>query len=77
MSNLQKRALEKALHPQAQTTAENHITDFADALLLQSKTIAAIQGADEVQRTREHRARNHPCKLSKSETVVRAIHSCR
>ena len=58
MSNLQKQAFEKALHPQAQTTAEAHIQDFADALMLHSKTIAAIQGADEVQSVHVNAARN-------------------
>ena len=57
MSNLQKQALGKALHPQTQTTAEGHIQDFAEALMLQSKTIAAIQGADEVQSVHVNAAR--------------------
>ena len=58
MSNLQKQASGKVLHPQAQTVAEGYIEDFADALMLQSKTIAAIQGADEVQSVHVSAARN-------------------
>jgi hypothetical protein len=49
MSNLQQQALEKALHPHAQIAAEEHVTNFAHALVLQCKMLATIQGADEVQ----------------------------
>lgn len=49
MADLQRQVVTKNLHPRAQDLAENYVEDFADALVLQSKTLATLEGADEVQ----------------------------
>ncbi len=49
MTNLQTRVTNIDLHPQADQTARDLIANYAEALLLQSKTLAVLQGVDEVQ----------------------------
>lgn len=49
MADLQRQVIEKPLHPRAQEMAAGHVEEFADALVLQSKTLATLDGVDEVQ----------------------------
>ncbi len=58
MPNLQKRASEKVLHPHAQIAVENYIADFADTLVTQSKILATLNEADEVQSNHVNAARD-------------------
>jgi hypothetical protein len=55
---VKNRVESKDLHPQAELRAREYIDSFAEALLLQSKTLAAIQEADVVLSTHVDDARD-------------------
>lgn len=49
MADLQTTLLNKKIHSEAQDLAEEYVKDFADKLIIQSKTYAILDGANEVQ----------------------------
>jgi hypothetical protein len=58
MSKVENRTETKELHSQAEQRAREYIDDFAESLLLQSKTLADIQEADVVLSTHVDDAHN-------------------
>lgn len=70
MANLEK-ILDKKIHENAQELAEARIKEFADALVVQSKTIADLEGADEVQSIHIEKARSIVLTLSQNRTRLR------
>ena len=73
MADLQKQVLEKTLHSHAQEAAEEYITQFADALIFQSKTLATLQGADEVQSFHVASARDIILRSTQSKSRSREL----
>jgi hypothetical protein len=71
MANIEKKILEKQLHSNAEIAAEEYIKQFADALVIQSKTIADLDGADEVQRMHVEKARGIVLTLSQNKSRLR------
>jgi hypothetical protein len=57
VGNLQK-IIEKALHENAATAVRENVFRFSDALVLESKAVAALEGADEVQTVHVEKAKD-------------------
>jgi hypothetical protein len=55
--NLENQIIEKPLHVNAQNTIVGYTNEFTDALLLQSKTLATLEGTDEVQSVHVEKAK--------------------
>jgi hypothetical protein len=49
MADLQRQIAEIELHPQAVKTVEDYVAHYTNSLVLQSKTLAVIDGMDQVQ----------------------------
>ncbi len=73
MADLQTQLLNKKLHPEAQDLAEDFVTDFADKLVLQSKTLAILDGANEVQSNHIIQAKNVISKTTPARGRVKEI----
>jgi hypothetical protein len=58
MANLQAQIENKELHQKAEQLAKDYVDDFAESLLLQSKTLAVLQKADVVLSTHVDDARD-------------------
>ena len=58
MADLQKQIAEFDLHPQAVKMVEDLVADYTNSLVLQSKTLAVFDGADQVQSTHVRGARD-------------------
>jgi hypothetical protein len=58
MPDLQKELLDKKIHPEAENLAEEYIKQFADKIVIQSKSLAILDGANEVQSNHVEKARN-------------------
>lgn len=58
MPPFQNQIVEKSLHANAQNTILAFTDEFADALILQSKTLATLEGTDEVQSVHVEKAKD-------------------
>lgn len=73
MANLQKQILEKELHDKAQVAVETYANELTDALVLESKILATLEGSDEVQTVHIEKARTIVLNASQVKNRKREI----
>jgi len=72
MPNIQ-RIIDKKLHANAAIAIQESAYSFSDALILESKTLAALEGADEVQTVHVERARDLVFSSTRNKNHIREV----
>lgn len=74
MSVPQNQIIEQTLHANAETLIRDYSSEFTDALILQSKTLAKFEGTDEVQSVHVQRAKAIILTLSQKTNDRKALY---